>query len=173
MASSRRTGRDSSERGGSGGAPSISQLTADLEAEKSMKDLIEKQKNRLKQKVDELETRLKTESDARDEMESEARKAKLDLRRMERELKAAVEDRDMLVRCRLHLSIIDHFCIVFVVLIKRWVSRRRRSRKREMKSGASSAKSTSWSSTSPRLTLAPPPNAPAPMVLPRHHDFFN
>jgi chromosome segregation ATPase len=96
-------------------------LTADLEAEKSMKDLIEKQKNRLKQKVDELETRLKTESDARDEMESEARKAKLDLRRMERELKAAVEDRDMLVRCRLHLSIIDpqgHFCNVFVVLIK-------------------------------------------------------
>jgi cell division septum initiation protein DivIVA len=80
-------------------------LTADLEAEKSMKDLIEKQKNRLKQKVDELETRLKTESDARDEMESEARKAKLDLRRMERELKAAVEDRDMLVRSRVHLSL--------------------------------------------------------------------
>lgn len=70
-----------------------------------MKDLIEKQKNRLKQKVDELETRLKTESDARDEMESEARKAKLDLRRMERELKAAVEDRDMLVRSRVHLSL--------------------------------------------------------------------
>jgi sugar-specific transcriptional regulator TrmB len=73
-------------------------LTADLEAEKNMKDLIEKQKNRLKQKVDELETRLKTEADARDEMEAEARKAKLDLRRMERELKAAIEDRDLVVR---------------------------------------------------------------------------
>lgn len=63
-----------------------------------MKELMEKQKNRLKQKVDELEARLKTETDARDEMESETRKAKLELRRMERELKAATEDRDLAVR---------------------------------------------------------------------------
>lgn len=87
-----RRSRESSERVGS--APSVAQLTAELESERSLKELMEKQKARLKQKVEDLEARLRTETNARDEMESETRKTRLDLRRMERELKAATEDRD-------------------------------------------------------------------------------